>query len=297
MKQFERSLMLSLALRENTRDLDEAAVMALKHCKGVFDNVVICVPSWQEVPSASDHPLVRFAIATLADMGVNVVWGRKAFITWNSHDGMRLSDHALGMRFHDAFKWEFWYELLRCIHDEREDLCDNFISNVVGTFINTEPDGPDNPMLALKKDWQSKWWLPLFDAAYVGKMEAGKVATRVSPCSRPEFASALTCIGKERDERKTYYTKPPFDKLPDNQQFEWWNTLVSPDGKMARGSHVNDPLDCSTPAEAMQFDDAVYERLRESIPGLRGHTIYAHITDVPRVLEQAANLRDAGAVG
>lgn len=279
----KRSLMLGLSLRNNTRETDKAAVMALDYCKGIFDNVVICVPSWQEAPLATCHPLVRCAIAMLAEVDIKVVWGRKAFVSWPT-----LCDAGmLGLDFHDAFKWELWRELLNCLHTELEELREKH-GNITGTFVNTEPDGWENPMAPLKKTWNNAWRAPLHWSLDRGLREAGRGVARVSPVSGPEFASVFGSLGNERDERQTYYTGPPFIAVPSHLQFEWWNTLVTPDGILARGAHAEKPKGCSTPAEAMWFDDAVFARLREQIPGLRGQTIYAHPEDVPAVLKAVA---------
>jgi hypothetical protein len=279
MKQFERSLMFGLSLRNNTRETDKAAVMALDHCEGIFDNVVICVPSWQETPLAIGHPLVRCAITMLSEMGIKIVWGRKAFISWPN----LCAAGCLGLEFHDAFKWEFWYKLLAQLHAEQQDLHEHCSASVVGTFANTEPDGK-GPMEDLQAAWETRWWGPLTRAADIGRVEAGGGLTRVSPVTGPYFASALKVIGNERDERQVYWIKPPFTAVPWYCQCEWWNTLVSPNGKMARGVHQDSPKDCCTPVEAMQFDNAVFEELREQIPTLRGQTIFAHPQDTPDVL-------------
>lgn len=264
----KRSLTIKFGLHSTTADKDWAAVSSLRYCKGVFDEVVTIVPSVLEQPEAATHPLVVAAMAILHDIGVDVGWGRWLYPRWEYID------------FFEAFDWKFYANALDVIEDERQAL------NANKTFFDLEPIGKECRMKPFVNAWTDDWYAPLMEAVYGGVLAHGGQVTQISPGGGgPPYALALGGIGAELLNPTTGWVLPPFT-AGGKGLVHYWMTRVSESGLYGRGTSEQQAMRCCTPAEALEFHDDVFKRLRaEQHPALIGQSLSIDEAEAPVVLQ------------
>ena len=276
---YRRVCYFSLGLRTNTWDQDKAIGDSLHKCAGVFDAVILVCPSWQEVSHLMAHPLFARAVGSLTFGKVDIILGRRVFISWPNI----CQPDVIGLRFKDAFKREFHAEYLTRLRDEAAAMRACGL-RVTGTYADVEPNGKDCPHLALKTSWEDWLGKLLANATLRARGMTGYAADIVGPTTGPQCYLWLGAHGYERSMmQQTRWQKPPLG-WDGGYGGDWYGTTVAPDGMYAHGSHADNPQPCCTPAEALQFGES-FARLQAEHMGILGHIIYAHSADAPVVLQ------------
>jgi len=273
-----RLLLVLLKLRKDTEQTDRAIVDALAQLRW-FTHVILTVPSWQEVPEASEHELVRRAAAALREQGIGLVWGRWLWVAWP--EGVKDAPTS-----ESHFEADFYSEAIRRVRRESASL------GAVGTFLDAEPYGQSAQKPTMKfTELTESDRVRIHHAVSQAVAEAGPVDL-IYPTSsmRPShFGWPLADLGVLRCDSKTYYVRAPQYRLPVvrpppgyEHRLDLWGVNV---GLAATGStdRRSQPL---TVGELLALD---LHDIRRQYPGCRGLWVYMDYSIMADVLRNWPN--------
>ncbi len=198
-----RALYVLLKLRGDTADADAKIVDALR-CMAWFNRVMLVVPSWQDKPNATSHPLVRLAVDTCRALEIPVIWGRWLWqawpgLDWSVADALNHIDPA------------HYARAIATVRAEAHSL------GAAGTFLDAEPYAQSVQKSALKGvalSFEGQAQIRQAVLTATGSVGAVSFIRPTSSGRESHFCWALTDLGALRCDSKTYYSKATGYEIP-----------------------------------------------------------------------------------
>lgn len=269
-----RLLYVYLKLRKDTIRSDTRIVQALDDLRW-FTHIILVVPSWQERPHATTHPLVRQALATCQERKISVIWGRCLWVAWWPKHA-RTPRPATG-----EFDAAHYVAAISTVKNEARAI------GAVGTFLDSEPYGECAQKWSLKRkkltDVDRRRIHEAMDAAL---NITGPVDVIYPSSSSPSwhFAWSMAELGTLRCDSKTYFAKAPRYKLPKIRppsgyahRVDLWGSAVG----LGRPEDVYNGNAALTPSEVVALDRSI---IRQRFPHCRGFWVWVPNSILPEVI-------------
>lgn len=276
---------LSLAPQPDNEDRDHDIVSALWHPgPHWFSNVMLVVPSWQEKPTAANHPLVRSAIEALHHRGVHMVyWTRQLWVAWMNSVPEHIRPHA---RSH--LDPAYYAAALAILRREAAEL------GVAGCWFDAEPYGPDDaPQRAALRAGLSEYDRMMMRVAIATAVNAVGKADGVYPAiwmTPDSYVWEVGLLGRDRFTSTTYYAGSPGELASQSREpapppgyspdFTHWGIHAGKPGETHAG------FELSTPAEVMALDMSESGLIRAAYPSVKGVAVYTPVDDLATMLRE-----------
>lgn len=262
--------LLGLTLLDRFREQEEAWVEALPGLKRAVDGVLLALPSWQEAQNAIRHPLVQRVIHLCDGCGFDLYWGRRLWITWQSHANPREQHKS------DVYNPAYYAAYLSRLHAEVSAI------GAKGTFAECEPYGDTIFKPWFKSDGFTWWQRRKVLAGIAAAKQVAPAATMAYPAGgrHPEqFAWSMRYLGEQFLHSSTYklqhpeqvYATPP-RRMP--LQLDWWGSWVTATGDGKTGALTIE-----------QYRGLDWAEIRSAYPELQGSWIFAAREDRLKVME------------
>ena len=269
-----RFLHVLLKLRKDTVASDTRVVEALRKLRW-FTHIILVIPSWQERPNATEHPLVQQALRICRERKIPVVWGRWLWVAWRSKQDKRP------LTLDSEFDAAFYEAAILNVKREAKAI------GAVATFLDAEPYGKCPQFSSLKrKKLIDKDRRRIRRAIEDAVSKAGPVDLIYPSSSSPSwhYAWSMADLGILRCDSKTYYTRAKRYELPKirpphgfTHRVDLWGSAVGL-GRPEDVYHGNVTL---TSPEVVALD---LPRIRERFPNCRGFWVWVSHDILPEVI-------------